>query len=184
MKMSSISYWGQSRYWWVVFAVGVLMIVCGFAYWLWPAVGYVAAARIFGWLLIAVGVVQLMVSAGVHRPKGWGWWLAGGIIDIFVGFMLVRSLVLSELVLPYFFAVVFMYWGVISIIDACRLSGTRYWWLYLINGILMLIVGFFFIESGLIQDMYMVSFLTSIAFIYWGIGLCAGANNFKPVKQR
>lgn len=178
--MSSIGYWGQSRYWWVILAVGVLMIVCGFAYWIWPVVGYVAASRLFGWLLIAVGVVQLMVSSGVNRPKGWGWWLAGGIIDIFIGFMLVRSLVLSELILPYFFSIVFLYWGVISIIDACNLSGKKYWWLYLINGILMLIAGFFFIEAGWMQNVMMVSFLTSVAFIYWGIALCVGAYNFKP----
>ena len=64
------------------------------------------ASQIFGWLLILAGVVQLCVSAGVNRPRGWGWWLAGGVIDMFVGFLLVRSVVLSEIVFPYFLAIV------------------------------------------------------------------------------
>ena len=35
----------------------------------------------------------------------------------------------------------------------------KYWWLYLINGILLMLIGFFFVEAGWIQNMEMVSFL-------------------------
>ena len=87
------------------------MVLGGFAYWFWPAAGFAVASQIFGWLLILAGIVQLCVSAGVNRPRGWGWWLAGGVIDMFVGFMLVRSVILSEIVFPYFLSIVFIFWG-------------------------------------------------------------------------
>ena len=74
-----------------------------------PVAGYAVASRIFGWLLILVGIVQLLVSSGPDRGRGWGWWLAGGIIDMFIGFLMVRSIVLSEAVFPYFIAFIFIF---------------------------------------------------------------------------
>ncbi|MCM1518252.1 MAG: DUF308 domain-containing protein [Pseudoflavonifractor sp.] len=183
MKLS-IDYWGQSKYWWIVLAVGILMVICGFAYWFWPMAGYAIASQIFGWLLVLAGVVQLLVASGENRPRGWGWWIAGGVIDMFVGFMLVRSIILSEVVFPYFLAIVFIFWGISAIIDSCQVSGKqRYWWLYLINGILLMIIGFFFLEAGWVQDMMLVSFLTSIAFIYWGISIAMVSYNLKPIEK-
>ena len=184
MKTLIEKFWGQTRYWWVVLLAGILMVICGFAYWFWPVAGYAVASQIFGWLLVLVGIVQLLVASGPDRGKGWGWWLAGGIIDIFIGFMLVRSIVLSEMVFPYFIAFIFIYWGISAICSSAVQSGRRYWWLYLINGILLMLIGFFFIEAGWIQDMAMTSFLTSLAFIYWGFSLAMLSYDMKPVYRR
>lgn len=182
MKISTSNHWGRSKYWWVLLAVGILMMVCGLAYWLWPMIGYVVASGLFGWILILLGVVQLIVASGQSRPKAWGWWLAGGILDIFIGFVLVRNIVLSEMLLPYMFALIFIYWGVIAVMDGAYLVGKRYWWLHLISGILLLLIGYYFIEGGLLQDMLMVSSLVSIAFIYWGIVICVISYNFREDK--
>lgn len=184
MKAFNVNYWGQTKYWWVVLILGILLVVGGFAYWFWPAAGYAVASMIFGWLLILGGVVQLCVSAGINRPRGWGWWLAGGIIDIFVGFLLVRSIVLSEIVFPYFLAFVFMFWGVATLVAAVSQRERKYWWLYLINGILLLIIGFLFVESGYVQNMMMISFLSALAFIYWGFTLAMTAYDMRPVAER
>lgn len=97
MKALFQKFMGESRYWWVVLLAGILMVICGFAYWFWPVAGYAVASQIFGWLLILVGIVQLLMASGPHAGKGWGWWLAGGVIDMFIGFMMVRSIVLSYL---------------------------------------------------------------------------------------
>lgn len=183
MKALSVNFWGQTRAWWVVLIVGILLVLGGFAYWLWPVAGYAVASMIFGWLLVAAGVVQLVVSAGINRPKGWGWWIAGGIIDMFVGFMLVRSVILAEIVLPYFLAIVFIFWGISSIVAAVSTRSNTYWWMYLINGILMLVIGYFFLEAGWIQNMEMVSFLAALAFIYWGFTLAMTSFDMKPVKN-
>lgn len=111
MKGINISYLGQTRWWWVVLVVGILLVVGGFAYWFWPVAGYAVASILFGWLLILAGIVQLCVAAGPNHPKGWGWWIAGGVIDMFIGFMLVRNVILAEAVVPYFLAFIFIFWG-------------------------------------------------------------------------
>lgn len=180
MNTQTSSFIGQSRAWWAVLIVGILMVIAGFAYWFFPAIGYAVASVLFGWMLIAIGIVQLCVSAGANRPRGWGWWLAGGVIDMFVGFMLVRSITLAEAVFPYFLAFVFIFWGVSALVGSVYSRRRKYWWLQLINGILLLVIGFFFLEAGYLQNMVNVSFLTSLAFIYWGFTLAMASYDMKP----
>ena len=100
---------------------------------------------------------------------------------MFIGFMLVRSVILSEEVFPYFIAIIFLFWGISAVFSAIDQRNRKYWWLYLINGILMLVIGFFFIEAGYVQDMMMTSFLTSLAFIYWGFTLAMTSYDMKPI---
>ena len=103
---------------------------------------------------------------------------------MFVGFMLVRSVILAEIVFPYFLAIVFIFWGVASIVASVSTRSNRYWWMYLVNGILLLIIGFFFLEAGYLQNMMMVSFLTALAFIYWGFTIAMTSYDMKPrVKE-
>ena len=182
MKTTNINYFGQTRWWWAILVIGILLVIGGFAYWFWPEAGYAVASQIFGWLLILAGIVQLCVAAGPNHARGWGWWIAGGVIDMFIGFMLVRSVLLSEMVFPYFLAIIFIFWGIESFISAGVRRSERYWWLGLINGILLCLIGFFFIEAGWISDMMMVSFLTSIAFIYWGFTIAIASYEMRPLK--
>jgi uncharacterized membrane protein HdeD (DUF308 family) len=182
MKASDFASVGATRLWWLILLVGILLVLGGFAYWFWPAAGYEVAGQIFGWLLILAGIVQLCVAAGPDRAKGWGWWIAGGMMDLFIGFMMVRSILLSDIVLPYFFGAIFIFWGIDSIVNAVSRNGHRYWWLGLINGILLSIIGFMFFESGIRSDIWMVSFLTSIAFIYWGFTVAMTGYALKPYE--
>lgn len=169
-----------TRAWWVVLLVGILMVICGFAYWFWPVSGYAIASQIFGWLLILAGIVQLVVAASNHHPRQWGWWIAGGMIDMFIGFMMVRSIVMSEIIFPYFMALIFLFWGISAVCGSVSNRARRYWWLYLVNGILLMLIGFLFIEAGWTQDMMMTSFITSLAFIYWGFSLAMVSYDLRP----
>jgi len=177
--METIKFYGQSRWWWLILAVGTLMVLGGLAYWVWPAAGYAVASQIFGWLLVLAGVVQVCVSSSYRRPSGWGWWLAGGVVDMFIGFMMVRSVVLSEAVFPYFMAFFFFYWGVESLVSACG-RRRRYWALGIINGVLECIIGYFFLESTFTSVELMTSLLVSIAFIYWGFTVAVMGYEMKP----
>ena len=179
----NLSYLGRTRAWWVVLIVGILLVIGGFAYWIWPAAGYAVASQIFGWLLVLAGIVQLCVAAGPNHGKGWGWWIAGGMIDLFIGFMLVRSIILSEAVFPYFLAIIFIFWGAEALIAACVRPVMKYRWLGIVNGILLCLIGAFFLEAGYVSNMIMVSFLTSIAFIYWGFTIALASYEMRPVEN-
>ncbi|MDE6086495.1 MAG: DUF308 domain-containing protein [Muribaculaceae bacterium] len=180
MTKQGFNYLGSSRLWWLLIILGVLLVIGGFAYWLWPVAGYAVASVIFGWMLVATGVVQLCVTASNDRPRGWGWWLAGGIINTFVGFMLVTNIFLAEAVLPYFLAFVFFYAGLLALSHAFGRKGHGIWWLSLINGILLIILGGIFCGGSYYQEMTLVTFLAALAFIYWGFTLCTLGYDLKP----
>lgn len=183
METLKLQHFGHTRFWWLVLCVGALFVIGGFAYWLLPISGYEIASTLFGWLVLLVGVVQLCVAGSNNRPRGWGWWLAGGVLDVFIGFMLVRSVVLSEVVFPYVLAFLFMYWGIGIIFSGFNCRGSKYWWLKLVNGVLMVLLGYFFLEAGYLQDAVLVSMLTSLAFIYWGFTLAISAYELRPPEE-
>jgi len=178
MKTHGLRIVTESRNWWLILIVGILFVLGGFAYWFFPVVGFAVASQLFGWLLIVAGVVKVCVAGGPNRTHLWGWWLAGGIIEMFIGFMLVRSIILSETVFPFVLAVVFFFWGIESIANCAIVR--HFWWLRLINGLLLCFIGYLFIEGGWLSDMWMVSFLTSLAFIYWGSALTVTAYSLRP----
>ena len=182
MKKECINFWGYTRWWWVILIVGIMMTIAGFAYWVYPIIGYEVVSMLFGWMMIIAGVVYLTASFSINRPKGWGWWLVGGILNIFLGFILVRSVLLSAMVLPFVFAILFFYWGMNALIGAIMTWKRRYWWINLINGILLLVISYFFVESGFFQDVMMISLLTSVAFIYWVFSIMIIANDMRPEK--
>lgn len=181
MKTHNLRIVTESRWWWLILTVGILFIIGGFAYWFFPVTGFAVAAQLFGWLLIVAGIVKICVAGGPDTTRHRGWWLFGGVIELFIGFTLVRSILLSETVLPYVLAVVFIFWGIESIANCS--TARRLWWLRLINGILLCFIGYLFIEGGWLSDMWMVSFLASIAFIYWGISLAVTACVLRPVRN-
>ena len=117
----------STRAWWVVLLTGILMVLCGFAYWFWPVAGYAVASQLFGWLLILVGAVQLVVAASNNHPRQWGWWIAGVLIDMFIGFIMVRSIILSEIILPYFFALLFIFFVFTALFNSFTSSPRNPW---------------------------------------------------------
>ncbi len=184
MKTSNLNFWGTSRYWWAVLVIGILIVLCGFAFMFWPIIGSIVASQIFGWLCVLAGVVALCVSAGRNRPRCWGWWLVGGIINMFVGFMLVGNFLLSTAVFPMFVAIVFLFWGISAVFSSVSMTGRKYWWLYLINGILLIIIGGMLMCSNIMKQMEMVDILTAIAFVYWGFCLSMLSADLKPVGNK
>ena len=59
MSLSKLNFLGYSKSWWLVLIAGIVMVLCGFAYWFWPVAGYAVASQIFGWLLILAGIVPV-----------------------------------------------------------------------------------------------------------------------------
>lgn len=177
-------FWGKTKYWWTILLPGILLIPCGCWFLFSPSVGYFTITTALLWLLILVGVVQLIIAFNTPRhTSGWGWWIAGGIIDIFVGFMMLGNIGLSAMILPYFFAFTFLYKGVASLISA--LSGIAHrhsWVLYLVNGVLQLIIATLFFISPF-STMVAIDILIGISFVYWGISLIFISFDLRPGKR-
>ncbi|MBO5720255.1 MAG: DUF308 domain-containing protein [Bacteroidales bacterium] len=184
MDISIINFWGKTKFWWVFMIIGILFIPLGLWIIFSPAIGYEVVSMLLGWALVAYGVVQLLISSDAKRYRhNWGWWLAGGVLDIFIGFTLLSNIVLSEMVLPYFFAFVFLFKGVNNIVSSLTIRKIYSpWWLYMLNGILMLLISFMFFYVPYMSS-YAVIFLSAMTFIYWGLSIIAFSFDLRPEKS-
>lgn len=176
-------FWGKSKYWWTILLPGILMIPCGCWFLFSPSIGYFTITTILLWMLILIGIVQLIVAFDTPRhTPGWGWWIAGGIIDIFIGFMMLGNIGFSAMILPYFFAFIFLYKGVANIISAfVTMAHRKSWWIYLVNGLLLVVMAALFFVAPF-SAMVAIDFLTGIAFIYWGLYLIFFSLDLRPDK--
>ena len=104
------NFWGKSNYWWLMLILGILVFAIGLWVILQPNVGYLIVAVALAYALLIGGVFQIAISTSLRKEtKGWGWWLAGGIFDIFVGFLLIANPIFTESLLPFFFGFIFLY---------------------------------------------------------------------------
>ena len=61
-------------------------------------------------------------------------------------------------------------------------STHRYWWVYLINGVLLLILGFLFLSMPFMAT-FSIVFLCAATFLYWGITLILFGYSLRPGAQ-
>lgn len=178
------NFFGKTKYWWSILILGILLTLMGIWMMFYPIEGYLLIASVFGWALLISGVFEIVISTSLEkRIPGWGWWLAGGIIDIIIGVILIANISLTEMVLPYFFAFIFLFKGIQNIIASFMIiSGNKYWWLYLLNGVLMLIISWMFFSSAN-TPAFITDFLVSVFFIYWGAMLTVFSFDLKPLKK-
>lgn len=184
MDTTTFNFWGTSKYWWSLLILGLLIIAGGFWLLYQPVIGYATIALLFGWLLLVGGIFQIVISTSIKKEmQGWGWWLAGGILDVLIGLLLVMNLALTEASLPYFFAFIFLFKGITNLIAAFSMTSTyKYWWLYLINGILLLVLSWLFFISPFAAA-FTIVVLCSFVMIYWGISLIVFSFDVKPSKN-
>lgn len=184
MDITALNFWGKTSYWWSMLILGLLIVVGGFWIMYQPVIGYAAIALLFGWSLFVGGIFQVVISTTITKEiQGWGWWLAGGILDVLIGLILVTNLVLTETALPYFFAFIFLFKGISNIIASfSMMSEYKYWWLYLINAVLLIVLSWLFFISPFAAT-FTIVVLCSFVMIYWGTSLVVFAFDLKPSKE-
>jgi uncharacterized membrane protein HdeD (DUF308 family) len=83
-----ISAWGadDNRVWKIL--IGVAYTALGIYILLNPAAGLTAIAFALAWMLLVQGTFSV-IAAFQHRPlRGWGWWLANGVITLLLGLVI------------------------------------------------------------------------------------------------
>ncbi|MDE7005182.1 MAG: DUF308 domain-containing protein, partial [Alistipes sp.] len=110
------------RYWWLMLLIGIALLVLGILVFVYPAQSYVSMAVIFGWAMLAAGILETVIStANDHFVTGRGWMLASGIIQIILGLILIFNVALSAAMLP----VVLGFWLLHRAFATIGLGGDR-----------------------------------------------------------
>lgn len=91
------------RSWWLMLLVGIALFVVGMLVLIFPLASFVGMTLIFGILMFAVGVFELVVAwSGRNVVTGRGWMVVAGIIQVALGILLMWDLGLTAVTLPIF----------------------------------------------------------------------------------
>ena len=151
----------ENRTWFII--LGIAMIVLGAVAIGYPALTTIAAKLFLGWLLLIVGIAQVIHA---FATKSWSEFflnLLVGLLYIVVGGWLAFFPLTGILTLTVMLAALFIIEGVIEIMMAFRLRPLSGWGWMLFSGIMALVLGCMIFAQ-----------LPSSAL--WAIGLLVGIN--------
>lgn len=160
------------KYWWLLLLTGIALFVLGILIFIFPAQSYVGMSVIFGWVILVSGIFQVVLSAANrHFVTGRGWMLAGGIIEIVIGLILIFNTTLSAATLPIFLAFWLMFRGFSAIglggdMNAMEVSGSGW---TIASGILLLLCSLWILFQPLVIGTAAVIIWVGISLLFAGI---------------
>ncbi|MCP3894595.1 MULTISPECIES: HdeD family acid-resistance protein [Bacteroides] len=150
--------------WWMSLLLGILYIGVAIALMFSPLGSYIALSIIFSISMLLSGIVEIAFAfSNRKRVSSWGWYLAGGIIDLILGIYLITYPMVSMEVIPFIIAFWLMFRGFSGTGYAMDLKryGSRTWGWYMTFGILAILCSLLILWQpavGALYAVYMISF--------------------------
>ncbi len=170
---TSQSYMLQSfaKAWWVLLLWGLTFLVAGLCLLFWPVrTAAVLIAIVAAFVLIA-GIIGA-ISAVVHRDSGWGWRLAGGILGILVGIVLLANPVAGALIVVaiqfYLLAFGLIVMGIATMVGGKYTAdsiGYQWSWGNFFLGVLEILLGIFLLFRPLLGILTLLWLVAILAII-------------------
>lgn len=150
--------------WWISLLLGLLYIGVAICLMFAPLSSYIALSAIFSIAILISGIFEIIFSLSNRKGiSSWGWYLAGGIIDVILGIYLVVFPLLSMEIIPFIVAFWLMFRGFTFTGYSMDLKryGTREWGWYMAFGILAILCALAIIWQpgiGAMSIVYMLGF--------------------------
>jgi len=174
------------KHWWLLLIVGILLIVGSIWVFFTPLEGYVALAWLFSILVLANGISYVYLSIASRKVlEGWGWYLAGGIFEMIIGFVLISYPEISMAILPLVLGFWFMFRGAQIIAASLELKeyGVMDWGWLMLFGIALTIVSFFMILEP-VFGFFNVIYISSLALLLFGVANIVISLKLKKIKAK
>lgn len=160
------------RYWWLLLIIGIALFAVGVLIFVYPAQSYLGMSLVFGWLMLISGILEVVLSsANKHFITGRGWMMAGGIIEIILGIILIFNVGLSAATLPIFLGFWLMMRGFSAIglggdMNALEITGSG-WTIF--TGVLLLLCSLWILFQPLVIGTTAVIVWVGITLLLAGI---------------
>ena len=144
--------------WYLVLIKGIIMILLSMMVFSRPAGALLAFALYIGIALIATGFTILFHGISLKRANSntnWGWAVFEGLLDIFLGYVLLTNPLVTAEVLPWMFGFWAVFYGILLIISSFSGDGNG-GWTKMLSGILMIIIGNIIMHNPLFAGMSLV----------------------------
>ena len=181
--LSKIS--GTVKNWWVFLIIGILLLISSFWMFSSPVEAFVGLAGLFSALIFVSGLFTVFFAlTNKDDIDNFGLYLAGGVLDIIMGFILMKYPGLTVVLFSLFvgFWLLFRGIGTISIAFKIKKEGDSNWGWILFFGILVTIFAFMAIVNPLIGASYLV-YTLALALLFLGIANIYLALRLRKVKK-
>lgn len=172
--------------WWVFLLMGILFIAGGVYVFQTPEESYVALAWLFSALVLINGIATIYFSiSNKEFIEGWGWYVAGGVLEVILGIVLLNYPKLSLILLPIFLGFWLLFRGAQMMGSALDLKklGVLDWGWIMIFGIIVFITAFFMLLNPLFA-FFNVIYFTVLGLFMMGVGNIMIAFKLKKIKSQ
>jgi uncharacterized membrane protein HdeD (DUF308 family) len=171
--------------WWMVLIKGIVLVILAFFVFRHPVDALVGLALYIGIGLLITGIVLVFAAFAVRKVSDtWGWRLAEGIIDIFLGYVLISNPAVTAAVIPFIVGFWIIVYGGILIASSFndRKEEVSDWWMGLIGGIIGVIIGYF-VMSNPLAGAISVTIWIGLGFLILGIANIMGSFKMRKVNK-
>ncbi|MCK5678390.1 MAG: DUF308 domain-containing protein [Flavobacteriaceae bacterium] len=177
---------GTVKNWWVLLIIGILLIIG--AVWMFkaPAESFLSLVTFLSTLILISGILTVFFAfANKDKIDNWGVFLAGGILDILIGFIFLKFPGVTIVLFAMFvgFWLLFKGANIISSSFDLKREGESNWWWVLIMGILTVVFAVMAIANPILGVGYVV-YTLAFAFLLLGIANIFLSFQLKKVKSR
>ena len=177
---------GSVKNWWVFFIIGILLIIGAIWMFRTPAESFAGLSGFFSILILLSGFLTIFYAFGNKEDiDSWGLFLAGGILDIVVGLILLNYPKITMVLFAVFVGFWLLFKGISTISTAFKLkkeNGDNWAWV-LFFGVLIVIFAFMSILNPLIGASYLV-YTLAFSLLLLGIANIFISLKLKNVKSR
>lgn len=172
--------------WWLLLLLGIAVLGTGIFIFAYPGISYVAMAMTFAVLVLVSGIVSVVVAASNTNPAmGKGWIMAGGIIEILLGLLLIMFPAIAAASLPLFlgFWLLFRSFRMIGVganLTSLKVSGGVW---TIIVGVLLLICSVMILAQPILFGVEAVVIWVGVSFVMAGIAMAISAFQLKGLHR-
>ena len=176
---------GTIKNWWVFLILGVLLLIS--AYWMFttPIESFVGLASLFSALIFVSGLFSVFFAiSNKDDIDNFGLYLAGGILDVLIGFILLKYPGLTLVLFSMFigFWLLFRGFNMISVSFKIKKIGDANWGWILFFGIMVVVFAMMSIVNPLIGASFLV-YTLAFTLVLFGIANIALGLKLRKLKS-
>ena len=149
-------------------ALGIALIVLGVIALAMIPVATLAAVMVLGWLLVFSGIVEAVHGFQVHKWSGMFLHLAGGVLGVLIGLLIVTHPVAGALAWTLLFASFFTVVGLFRLVAAVRLKFPNWGWAAF-DGVITLLLGVLLVAGWPWSGLWFLGFAVGVSLILRGL---------------
>jgi len=173
--------------WWILLILGILMVIGAIWMFKTPIANFAGIIMFFSMLIFISGFFSIFFAfSNKEDIDNWGIYLAGGILDIIVGFILLKHPAKAVIIFSVFIGLWLLFRGISTISTSFKLKkdGVDNWGWILFMGIFTTLFALMAILYQPLLGGAYLSFMLAFGFLFLGITFIFISFQLKKVKDK